>query len=580
MMRVVKIALITLAAVVLIAAAGSAVLLATMEDDDYRRLASYLVERATGRTMVVDGRFAVHPSLQPSLVMSKVRIANPPWASGPDLAEIGHLEVQVALRPLLSGTLVIERLILNDATFALERSAEGAANWTAAPGGADLGLVPVVGVVRLRNVDWRYRDDASGRETALQLAHLIIEDAGANAQLDAQGVWDGQPVAAKGTLGTFAEALHPTSPFPLDLAVSLPGLDLGVRGAIAEPAAGRGLDLRLLGRSNDVGQFLELVDSRAPLAGPLDGEATLRGDFDAVQVTDLRLSVGQPSTLQARGAIATVRPGGAPLLDGIALEIEGSTTTAALAIWLGRALPDLGAIAGQLMLGGTSEALKATGITLHAVRADGPSIGATGEIAQIRLIPAFSVGGVDLQLEAEARDLAAVGTIMDLSLPPGPFSYTGRLTGDPDKWALAGEARFADTAITQTFTGSLAGAPPRLSGELSAGFTGLELSARGTVADPAKGQGLDLDLVGHADDVAQLLGLLGHQAPPGGRLAAEATIGGDLEALHVADLRLNLNQGPGAGGQPALQATGQIARVTPNGGTLLDGIALQVQGAT
>ena len=100
-------------------------LLATLDDDDYRRLASYLVERATGRTLVVDGRFAVHLSLRPALVMSKARITNPPWASGPNLAEIGHMEVQVALWPLLSGTLLIERLILEYATFALERSADG-----------------------------------------------------------------------------------------------------------------------------------------------------------------------------------------------------------------------------------------------------------------------------------------------------------------------------------------------------------------------------------------------------------------------------------------------------------------------
>ncbi|MGH6902787.1 MAG: AsmA family protein, partial [Geminicoccaceae bacterium] len=585
MMRRVRIVLITLAAAILLVAAGGAVVLAIMDDDDYRRLASYLVERATGRTLVVDGRFAVHLSLRPALVMSKARVTNPPWASGPNLAEIGHMEVQVALRPLLSRTLLIERLILEDATFALERNADGTANWTTGSDGRDLGLVPVLGTVRLRNVDWRYRDDAVGGQTAVQLAHLTLEDTGGAGRLDAQGVWDGQPVAAKGTLGTLAEALHPTGPFPLDLGVTLPGLDLGVRGAIAEPAAGRGLDLRLVGQSDDIAPLLRLLGQDGLLAGPLDGEATLRGDFAAVQIADLRLSAGkgaggQPPELEVKGAIATVRPGAAPLLEGIALEIEGSTATAALATWLGRALPDLGPVAGQLMLGGTSETLKASGIELHAGRADGPTIGATGEIAQIQLTPAFSVGGVDLQLEAEARDLAAAGTMIDATLPPGPFSYTGRLSGDPDQWALAGEARFADTAITQTFTGSVARAPPRLSGELSIALAGLALSARGTVADPAKGQGLDLDLVGHADDVAQLLGLLGRQAPPGGRLAGQATIGGDLEALQVADLRLSLDQGPGAGSQPALQVTGQIARVSPNGGTLLDGIALQVQGAT
>ena len=48
-MRALKIALITIVA-------AASVLFATLCDDSYRRLASYLFERATGRTLIVDGR--------------------------------------------------------------------------------------------------------------------------------------------------------------------------------------------------------------------------------------------------------------------------------------------------------------------------------------------------------------------------------------------------------------------------------------------------------------------------------------------------------------------------------------------
>ena len=573
-MRALKIALITVTAAVLLVLAAAAVLVATMSDDSYRRLASYLFERATGRTLIVDGRFAVHPSLRPSLVMSHVRISNPPWASAPDFAQIGHMEIQVALPSLLSGALVLQRLILEDATFALERGADGAANWTVGPGGPGPGLVPVFGTVRLRDVTWRYRDDASGDETAVHLAHLTLEDTGAAGRLDAQGAWDGQAIAANGTLSTLTEALHPTEPFPLDLALSLPGLALSVRGTIAEPAEGRGLDLRLVGHSDDIGSFLERLDSKAPLAGRAEGEVTLRGDFDAMQLPDLHLSVGDPATLEVKGAIATVRPGEARLLDGIALEMDGSTATAALATWLGRALPDLGPIAGQLKLSGTSEALNVTGIKFQAGAPDGPTLGVTGDIAHIQLAPAFVVRGANLQLAAAAPDLAALGTMLEVSLPQRPLSYAGRLSGASDQWTLSGEAQLGDTAITQNFTGSITGAPPRLAGELSVALAGLELTARGAVADLTKGQGLDLHVVGHADDVAPLLRLFGSEAPLRGRLAAQGTLGGNLEALQVTGLRLSLDQGASS----MLQATGQIASVTPGGTVLLDGIALQVQG--
>ena len=249
------------------------------------------------------------------------------------------MEVEVALPSLLSGALVIPRLILEDATFALEHSADGTANWAMGQDGPGAGLVPVFGTVRLRNVTWHYRDDASGHATEMRLAHLTLEDTAAASQLDAQGVWDGQAITAKGTLGILAEALHPTRPFPLDLAISVPGLALNLRGTIAEPAAGRGLDLRLAGQSDDIIPLLERLDSKAPLAGPAKGEATLRGTFQAVQVVDLHASGGDPATFAVKGAIASVRPGKARLLEGIDLDIAGSTTTAALAAWLNWSLP-------------------------------------------------------------------------------------------------------------------------------------------------------------------------------------------------------------------------------------------------
>src|SRR5262245_37278899 len=113
-MRALKIVLITVAAAVLLVVAAAAILFATLSDDGYRRFASYLFERTTGRTLTVDGRFAVYPSLHPSLVMSQVRVPNPAWATAPDFARIGHLEIQVALPSLLSGDLVVQRLILED----------------------------------------------------------------------------------------------------------------------------------------------------------------------------------------------------------------------------------------------------------------------------------------------------------------------------------------------------------------------------------------------------------------------------------------------------------------------------------
>ena len=43
------------------------------DDDDYRRLAIWAVNRAAGYRMVVDGAFAVGISTQPSLTVERIR---------------------------------------------------------------------------------------------------------------------------------------------------------------------------------------------------------------------------------------------------------------------------------------------------------------------------------------------------------------------------------------------------------------------------------------------------------------------------------------------------------------------------
>lgn len=590
MMRALKITSITVAAVVLLILGGVAALLAFMDDDDYRRLAAYLVERATGRTMIVDGRFAVHPSLRPSLVMSEVRVLNPPWAAGPNLAQIGHMEIAIALRPLLSGTLVVERLILNDATFALERSADGQANWAiqADEGGQGMldRFVPIFGTVRLRDVSLHYRDDGTGHETSVQLAHLTLEEDGAGARLDAQGAWDRQGLSAKGTLGTLAEALEPTKPFPLDVSVALAGLDLGVRGTIAEPAMGQGLDLQLRGHADDVAPFLHLFDPDASLAGKFEGEARLDGNLDAMGLGDLRLSLGQGAgdrepELQVTGKIATVRPDGATVLEGIDLQVEGAIPTAVMSRWLDRPLPHLGDVQGELTLGGTSKVLNVSAIKLQAGEGQALTMNVTGEVEQIRPTSDWSVQGADLQLDASAEDPSALEPLLNVSLPKlGALSYAGRLSGETGKWQLSGTAHLGETAIEQTFNGALEGTPLSWSGELAVTVAGLAVNARGAIGDVTTGQGLDLKVTGQTDNLAEFLALLGHRASATGRLTGEAMLTGTFEALNVADLSVILDSASGSSRQPALRATGTIAKVRPGSTPLLDGIALRVQGAT
>ena len=287
----------------------------------------------------------------------------------------------------------------------------------------------------------------------MRLAHLTLEDAGGAGRLDAQGVWDGQPVAAKGTLGTLAEAVHPTSPFPLDLSVSLPGLDLGLRGTIAEPADGRGLDLRLVGQSDDIAPLLQLLGRDAPAGGAArwrsDASRRLRCGADRRSAPQREQRLGRA----AAGAGGERRdrdpaPGrcaaaGRHRARDRGLGHHGGCRDLARAC-AARSRPDRGsAHAGRHLRGPQGQRARASrGQGRTARRSARPARSSRSSSR-----PPFRCATSTFSSRPRPTIWRPLGTMIDVSLPPGAFSYTGRLTGDPDQWTLAGEARLGETAI-------------------------------------------------------------------------------------------------------------------------------------
>src|SRR5690348_9549158 len=87
------------------------------------------VSTATGRKLTIAG--PVHLSLVPAVafVANDVTLANAPGARDATMATIGKLEVRVRLLPLLSGTLAIDRFVVEKPVIHLEVNRQGQPNW-------------------------------------------------------------------------------------------------------------------------------------------------------------------------------------------------------------------------------------------------------------------------------------------------------------------------------------------------------------------------------------------------------------------------------------------------------------------
>ena len=95
----------------------------------FRRAARHLLESALERGVELNGTFSVTLGSEPSLVATDISVANAPWAEKPEMAHVGHVEVQVALAPLFSGVVLIPRLVIGGVTLDLQVGADGRGNW-------------------------------------------------------------------------------------------------------------------------------------------------------------------------------------------------------------------------------------------------------------------------------------------------------------------------------------------------------------------------------------------------------------------------------------------------------------------
>ena len=96
--------------------------------DTYKTELLAQVEKATGRKARIDGDFGI--SLFPTVRFSagKVSLANARGGKAANMVSLDKLNVQVAILPLLSGTVVIDSFVLDKPVINLEVDAQGRPN--------------------------------------------------------------------------------------------------------------------------------------------------------------------------------------------------------------------------------------------------------------------------------------------------------------------------------------------------------------------------------------------------------------------------------------------------------------------
>lgn len=313
---------------VLLVVVAIAIVAATFDPNQYKPQIVDLVKEKTGRTLTMDGKIAL--SFFPRIGAHVERVA----LSGPKgqgtFAKVEDARVAVALLPLLSKQVIVDKVVLTGLAVDLVRYKDGRTNFddlagaeakpaekpAPKPSGAPLAID--VGGIALKGATIGWRDEQDG--TDLRLSKVDLETgriaSGVPGKLKLAAHVDGKQPQARLDVDL-------SSGYVLDFekgAVALSGLDVKATG---DAPGAAGLDARAKGEKLDLDPAAKRID----LTG-VELAAKSKDGLDATfAIPRLQLAPDRAESKAITGAVKLARPGQAvdAKLALSALEAKGKT---------------------------------------------------------------------------------------------------------------------------------------------------------------------------------------------------------------------------------------------------------------
>lgn len=279
---------------------GGFIYLSTLDFNSFKPTIVENTKAATGRDLTIAGDIELEIGFSPKLAVQGVTLSNMPGAEDENMLVLGEVEAQVALLPLLTGGVNIQRFVLRDVIVSLERTADGTANWEmgpeqpaeaesaeeAAPSGQGVSL-PVIDSLLIENVQVRYRDAVSGQSQNVVLQSMTGERSGSQTTFGLAANVNGEAISLAATLADLDRLLASDST-QVDLTLEAAGARLTAEGSVGAAA----VDLRLTAQGNDIADFSQMAAMPLPGSPDYNVSAHLKYGGGQLDVSDLVAQLG------------------------------------------------------------------------------------------------------------------------------------------------------------------------------------------------------------------------------------------------------------------------------------------------
>jgi len=298
--------------VVVVIIAG-VVVLSTRDVSEYKELLTQKVYEKTGRQLAIDGDFDLSISFSPAIIAEDVTFENADWGSRPQMLTMKRLEAEVALFPMLFGTVTIKRLVLVDADLLAETDSQGRGNWVfkakdgVSESGSDEDVasrddearrddgddddegsasLPVLDDARIENLRLTFIDGQTGEQRSVFLKQADGVSDGEMLVLEAAGEIDGQPFSVSANVGAGEHDV------PVSVKADMAGGTFTVDGKIGDRNDMSGLDLTVTARGASLDDLNAVAGGSVPDLGEYDLSLNVDGGGDAIDIENLKARLG------------------------------------------------------------------------------------------------------------------------------------------------------------------------------------------------------------------------------------------------------------------------------------------------
>jgi uncharacterized protein involved in outer membrane biogenesis len=239
------------------------------------------LSRLAGHRISVDGGLTVRWGAPTRITAERLRIANAPWGSRPDMLAAEHVEIEFFPAGLVLGRRHVPLIAIDHALLSLERSREGEGNWgrlfSLAASGGHAGA-PIVEHLVLRDSRLLFHDQASGAETDIVAGALDLQALGPREimHLSARGSFQRVPLQLEGKAQPLPAAADGGG-YAIDLDGVLGDSHIAARGTIDALAEPKRSDIELSAAGRNLQQIAGALGVPLPPLPDFRGEGRLSG---------------------------------------------------------------------------------------------------------------------------------------------------------------------------------------------------------------------------------------------------------------------------------------------------------------